>query len=350
MYNLEDYAGDQNVLVYGQNGFESGSDASLRILVQTHGSGSPVEGAWVGVTLRDENSKETLLFQGKTDEHGSPNAEFVIPEGLEGNYELLITAKSESGKDEIVKPVNIERTYRILLTSDKPLYQPGQTMHLRALSLRNSDLRPAQEEVVFEVEDSKGNKVFRKSIQSSEYGVAGTNFTLANEINYGRYTIRASVGEHSAEKKVEVKKYVLPKYRVSFDTDRNYYLPGQNLSGTVTSEYFFGKPASGAEVEVKIYAYGAEFRQIGNVKGIADSSGAYGFSFDLPSHFVGLPLEKGSALVFFNVSVKDKAGHEETITSSVPVSEYPVKIELVPENGELQKGIEKRYLRNNHLS
>ena len=342
MLNLENYSGEQNVLVYGQNEFESGSEASLRIVALTHKDGEPIEGAYVTIKARHrETERETVLFEGRTDERGSPEAEFVIPEELEGEYELSIEIKSRHGSDNILRPVKIEKAYRILLTSDKPVYQPGQTMHVRTLSLRNSDSKPADREyVTLEIEDSKGNKVFRKRIAASEYGIAGTEFTLANEINYGRYTIRASIGDYSAEKKVEVKKYVLPKYKVSLDTGKSYYLPGQKLSGTVSADYFFGKPVAGAEVDVRVYTYEAELRHIGSLKGTTDSAGIYGFEFDLPSYLTGLPLEKGSGLVFFNVSVTDQAGHAEQITSSVPVAKEPIEIELVPESGELQKGIE----------
>ena len=344
MANLEDYAGEQNVMVYGQDKLESGSQASMRIVAVTHGTGEPIEGAWVTIKAKGKKDtvlkRETVLFEGRTNQQGSPEAAFTVPEGLEGDHDLLITVKSRHGSDEIIKSVKIERSYRILLTSDKPLYQPGQTMHIRTLSLRNADSKPADGKyVTIEVEDSKANKVFKKRVLSSEYGIAATNFTLANEINYGRYTIRALIGDYSAEKKVEVKKYVLPKFKVSLETEKPYYLPGQELAGTVNADYFFGKPANNAEVEIGIYTYEAELRQVGNVKGTTDSAGVYRFGFDLPSHFVGLPLEKGSALLFFNVSVTDQAGHTEEITSSVPVAQNPVKIELVPESGELQKDI-----------
>ena len=340
MLNLENYAGEQNVLVYGQNRFESGSEASLRIVALTHEESKPINGAWVTIKAR-QGKRDVVLFEGKTDERGSPEAEFTVPEEMEGDYALSITVKSRHGSDEIIRPVKIERTYGILLTSDKPSYQPGQTMHLRALSLRNSDSKPAGgKEVTFEVEDSKGNKVFRKKLRSSEYGIAGAEFVLADEINLGRYTIRASIGDYSAEKKVEVRKYVLPKYKVSLGTEKPYYLPGETLAGTVNADYFFGKPTASAEVEVKIYAYEAELRQIGSLRGTTDQAGIYAFEFDLPSHLIGLPLEKGSGLIFFNVSVTDKAGHAEQITSSVRVAEHPIEIELVPESGELEKGIE----------
>ena len=169
--------GEQNVLVYGQNRFESGSEASLRIVALTHEESKPINGAWVTIKAR-EGKRDVVLFEGKTDERGSPEAEFTVPEEMEGDYALSITVKSRHGSDEIIRPVKIERTYGILLTSDKPSYQPGQTMHLRALSLRNSDSKPAGgKEVTFEVEDSKGNKVFRKSSEFRIRDCPGLNLS-----------------------------------------------------------------------------------------------------------------------------------------------------------------------------
>ena len=342
MLNLENYMDNQNTLVFGQNDFTPGSEAGLRIVTLNHKNSEPITGAAVTIIARDKDTmQEVLLFEGKTDEQGSPDIKFKIPEDLEGEYELIITTDSKYGRDEIIKPIKIERTYKILLTTDKPLYQPGQTIHIRSLSIQCSDSTPAQDkEVTVEVEDSKGNKVFKKKISSSEYGIVGTDFTLANEINYGRYTIRASIGDYSAEKKVEVKKYVLPKFKVGFDTDKSYYLPDQKLIGTVDADYFFGKPTNDADVDVKIYTYEVNMEEIGNLYGTTDSSGIYRFEFDLPSHFIGLPLEKGSGLIFFNISVTDQTGHEEQITSSVPIAKEPIEIELIPESGELEKGLE----------
>lgn len=341
MLNLEKYMNDQNTLVYGQRDLAPGSEASLRIVTLNHKNSEPITGAAVTIVARSEiTGQEIPLFGGETDDQGSPDITFEIPEDLEGEYELVVTTKSKYGKDEIIKPITIERAYKILLTSDKPLYQPGQTMHIRALALQNSDSKPAKSEVIIEVEDSKGNKVFKKKIMSSEYGIVGADFTLANEINYGRYTIRASIGDFSAEKKVEVKKYVLPKYKVTFDTEKSYYLPNQKLVGTVNSDYFFGKPTNNAQVDVQIYTYEVNMEKIGNLHGMTDSSGVYRFEFDLPPHFVGLPLEKGSGLIFFNISVTDQADHTEGITSSVPIAKEPIEIELIPESGELEKGIE----------
>ena len=83
----------------------------------------------------------------------------------------------------------------MLLVTDKPLYQPGQLMHLRALALQSFDLKPvAGADLTFEVEDAKGNKVFKQALKTSDFGVASADFQLADEVNAGDYHIRAVLG------------------------------------------------------------------------------------------------------------------------------------------------------------
>ena len=78
MANLEDYAGEQNVIVYGQDKLESGSQASMRVVVVTHGTGEPIEGAWVTIKAKGKKEtvikRETVLFEGRTNQQGSPGS------------------------------------------------------------------------------------------------------------------------------------------------------------------------------------------------------------------------------------------------------------------------------------
>src|SRR5438270_122280 len=79
---------------------------------------------------------------------------------------------------------------QILLTTDKPLYQPGQVIHLRALALDQGTRRAVGDKpVTFEVEDARGNKVFKKRETLSRFGVASADFVLADEVNMGNFAL-----------------------------------------------------------------------------------------------------------------------------------------------------------------
>ena len=86
------------------------------------------------------------------------------------------------------------------LIPDAELYQPGQTMHLRALVLsRTAREAIAGKTLTFEVSDSKGNKVFKQETTTDDYGIAFTDFVLARLVNQGRYAIRAICGDDHSD-------------------------------------------------------------------------------------------------------------------------------------------------------
>ena len=71
------------------------------------------------------------------------------------------------GSTEYTQTVRLEDKISILLTTEKPIYQPGQTIHVRALALDRADHEAAaSRKLTFEVEDSRGNKVFKKATQT----------------------------------------------------------------------------------------------------------------------------------------------------------------------------------------
>jgi 5-hydroxyisourate hydrolase-like protein (transthyretin family) len=254
---------------------------------------------------------------------------------------LIVETRSSLGRDQLERSVTVERSYKVLLTTDKPLYQPGQVIRVRALALDAFTLRPAAEQQVeFVIADPKGNKVFRRTEVTSANGIAAVDFQLANEVNAGAYKIAATVGDTASEKTVTVKHYVLPKFKVAATTDKTYYRPGDTVTGLVAANYFFGKPVQEGQVAVDGYTYDVALQQVVAVQGRTDAAGNYEFAFDLPDYLVGSALESGVASFIVEVAVTDQADHTERINLALPVAEQAIIIEAVPESGQLRPGIE----------
>src|SRR5262249_23397790 len=147
-----------------------------------------------------------------------------------GKYTLEVTTRSPLGEETVKEAVEVREDVRVLLVSDKPVYQPGQLMHLRALALSPMTLRPLPgTDILFEVEDPKGNKVFKQCLNASPYGVAATDFQLAGEVNLGDYQVRALLGDHQAQRTVGVKRYTLPKFKIQVRADKKFYAPRQTI-------------------------------------------------------------------------------------------------------------------------
>lgn len=341
--------------VLGQRTYLAGSKAAVRVIVRdATGDVIPGRGA-VRIALEAEGKQRRTLFTGPLNHRGTTEAKFQFPEGVTGNYNLHYTVDTSVGATEYRQGIRMQDKVGILLTTDKTMYQPGQMIHVRALALDRADHRAAgKRNLLFEVEDSRGNKVFKKGTTTDEFGIGAADFGLASEVNLGTYHVRAILGEastdslNSAEIALDVEKYVLPKFKVELNfaasdgKKKHGYRPGDYVSGTVQANYFFGKALDGAEVSVKAEGMDVTTFTAAAVEGKTDHDGAYHFDLRLPDYLAGRPLDKGAAKVLIEAAVKDTAGHSESRGEPITVSESAFLLTAVPEGGMLVPGLENQ--------
>ncbi len=342
------------VQVLGQQSYLSGGVAAVRLIVNEEDNNTPVAGGSVQIELVLPGNKTQTLFTGTLNEHGTTPVQFHFPAGLAGNYALRYAIDTSHGPIEHVEQIRLENKSSILLTTEKPIYQPGQAIHVRALALdRANHLAVAGRQLTLELDDSRGNKVFRKITQTDPYGLASAEFGLADEVNLGTYHLRAILGNAaeapptSSEIALQVDRYVLPRFKVAVDLSgkdsksKRGYRPGDHVTGTVRANYFFGKSVDG-EVTVKASGFDVARFDAGTSSGRTDSDGAFQFDIRIPDYFAGRPLNQGVARVLIEATVKDSAGHSESRGEPVTVSESPLLITVVPEGGSLVPGLENR--------
>jgi len=487
--------------VFGQTRWLAHAPVALKVVTLDRQKQRPVK-AQVKVRLGTQT-----VFDGTTNDEGVADVQFRAPSRA-GTYPLTVTVQSPIGDDRIEQTVTVEEAAQILLTTDKPIYQPSQTIHIRALCLTKPDLKPAANlPCTFEVRDPKGNLVFRTVERTSKFGIAATQFPIADEVTLGEYRVAATLygtgdegrgtkqnlgwlqrnptgvtedgagqsggigsasagngtvgivlagqrnlderpawegtgeangsvyrehrrqhrgrlwarlwqgvsailahftglsareqglvskGEASAserhrdetvgvtgqthrqtlpndsnpgspppirfvavndpsrdprpasrplavaEKTVRVERYVLPKFKVSVETEKRFYLPAETLRGTISANYFFGKPVANGDVVVRLSTFAAGWHDIAELKGTLDEKGIWQFEAKLPEKFVGLPLEGGNALLRIEATVTDKAEHSERTSITLPVSNEPIKIAVVPESATLKPDLPTR--------
>jgi uncharacterized protein YfaS (alpha-2-macroglobulin family) len=337
--------------VLGQRSYISGAPAAMRVIVAGSSAGDTAlmaKRGTVRIELLEPDHTPKLLFAGELDRRGSVAADFRFPEGLTGSCPVRFSADTPLGHVETTETVQLEDKVSVLLTSEKPIYRPSQTIHLRALALDRADRHAATgRALTFEVEDPRGNKVFRKSAATDNFGVASAEFTLADEVNLGTYHVRAKIGEaSSAELAVNVERYRLPKFRVAIEFDskngkpKRDYRPGDHVTGAVKVNYFFGKPVDNAPVTMKASAMDAELFEAASAQGRTDRDGAYRFDLVLPQFFAGNGTRHGAAPVVVEAKVKDAAEHSETRGEPITVSQTSLLITAVPEGGKLVRGLE----------
>ena len=336
------HASPAQAFLYGQAQLTPGLRSGFRVFVRDAWRQAPIAGAKVRVWLVSASGSRLPLGAAATDANGLMLAEALIPSDLpEGAYKIEVQAAAAEGESAVSRSVEVKRSFRTMISTDKPVYQPGQVIRIRTLTLATADLRPVSDrDVVIEVMDSKGNKVFKKRARPSEFGIASADFELADQVNTGDYAISAAIGDTVSERSVNVSRYVLPKFKIEVTPDRAYYMPGEKVSADLFAEYTFGKPVAGAEVSVTAQEFIEKFRDFATAAGVTDAEGRYHFEIPLKTFFVGQDLKKGDAIVKLGATVTDKAGHAQTKTVDLTVTDRPIRIEVFPESGELVLNVE----------
>lgn len=348
--------GVQETLVLGQDTFVPGTKAALRVLVREEESAQPVANADITVRLRHAGLAKTL-YQGRTDATGSAPVRFAVPAEWEGQAELEVEARSPLGSNHLVEPIRLARSYRLLLSSDKPVYQPGEIIHLRTLALGVVDGRPAAgARVHFQVLDPDGRLLLDQEVVSSEFGIAAADLNLGQEAALGQYQLRAVLGDTVSELSVQVSRAELPAFRVDVEADAPYYLAGQPLSGQVSARYFFGKPLAHAAVQVRLVAYRGEPSGVAatdrlfelELAGETNEEGIFSFRFQLPdlpaTVFEAtdtLPLDLEATVTEpVNTATAGLPRHSEFGWQRLTLARQPILIDVVAEGGTLRAGVE----------
>jgi hypothetical protein len=330
-----------DLLIAGQNRWLAGTQGSLRVRLIDHSSGLALAQVPVDIDLHSSKTDQLVhLVSFTTNAQGSGEPRFRLPDWQDEECELRVTAHPAGGNEVIRRPVKLQRSWKLMLSSDKPVYQPGQEIHVRSLALRQSDLKPiAGQEAIFAITDPKGNLVFKHKEATSAYGISAIDYLLADEVIEGPYSIECRIGDSTSKLIVDVKKYVLPKFKIDVELDQPYYTPGQTVHGKVRVDYFFGKPVADAMVEVEARTTDVTSQVERRVSTRTDAGGAAAFELMLPQTLVGRPQNSGDARVAFQVSVTDSAGQKQSRTVSRTVTTQPLRVEVIPEAGTLVRDL-----------
>jgi hypothetical protein len=166
-------------------------------------------------------------------------------------------------------PPNFVRIY-----TDKPLYQPGQTAHVRILAIGRDGRARSGAEYSIEIRDEHSTLVQSVDLTTSRFGIAHTEWEIPPNATAGQYQIHVEDADDSGPSPrphvIEVRRYELPSFRVTVKPDRPYYLPGQEPTVEVRADYLFGKPIAGGKVRISEGDEEAALHQ-----GVTDNAGRF---------------------------------------------------------------------------
>ncbi len=266
---IADYAFTFGVLTAGVP--RPGQPFEVRVLTAHPMTGRPVPGVSVkaerATAITDQEGIAVLRVQREPDDDGSIDVAAQI-----GDF----TSTGES--TPLPNSRDTVRAY-----TDKPIYQPGQTMHVRILAMDASGKVKAGEEYEVRIVDESDDLVHSAKLKASRFGVASTDWEIPDGANFGRYTIRLKTEDTDWYflRSVNIRRYELPSFRVTAIPDHPFYLAAQSAQVEIRGEYLFGKPVTAGKV--RITAADDETKNV--AEGVLDASGRFRAALDTNAEF-----------------------------------------------------------------
>ena len=323
--------------VAGPGHLEAGAD-NVFLVSTASGSGRPVA-AEVAYTLNGPNGAPIVKKQERTDADGRLTVR-LRPDfgGMQwANATLEVTARG--GGDQFARLESLlvaePRGQATQLSLDKPLYQPGEVVRYRSLTLTRFGMNAvADEPVQFEIRDPADTVVPNsQATVNTEHGVGSAAFAIPATLPGGQYTLwaRSPSSAFPAEKRTfVVRQYRVSQFKKDLEFTRDSYGPGDRVVADLSVLKSDG-PAVGATLNVVASVDGQTVFQTTHK---TNDRGAAQIDFTLPKD-----IRKGAGQLAVSI---DDGGTRETIAKTIRIDLGRVEMSFYPEGGDLVPGVENR--------
>ncbi|KAK6291012.1 hypothetical protein J4Q44_G00385930 [Coregonus suidteri] len=138
--------------------------------------------------------------------------------------------------------------------TDKPIYNPGQTVQFRVITLDTSFSPVNQLYNIVELEDVHQNRIGQWVNTSSSGNILQLSHPLNSEAPVGSYAIVVWIGDNKIYHHFKVEKYVLPKFEIKMNLTDEISIVHEEYKVQVCATYTYGQPVPGkAEINVVHY-------------------------------------------------------------------------------------------------
>ncbi|XP_066519295.1 alpha-2-macroglobulin-like [Hoplias malabaricus] len=223
---------------------ESGSDAKLCVSLL-----KPNETLQMTIYLVHNHQNRTLLEE-RVEKEFHSCSHFKAPQ-IEGQsvQEIKVEVKGEDFVMTETRKVMF-KSYdpMTFIQTDKPIYNPGQTVNFRIVTMEANFIPLEQEYTLLTLEDTNGNRIGQWTNVSSTRLILQLFHKLNPEAPEGQYTLKAAIGDRLTTHNFKVKKYVLPRFEITVTAPQHQSVGEKELKIEVCGKYTYGQPVPGKTV------------------------------------------------------------------------------------------------------
>jgi uncharacterized protein YfaS (alpha-2-macroglobulin family) len=235
------------------------------------------------------------------------------------------------------KALGGEERYQTFVSTDKPIYHPGEKVYIRGVMLNASNHKPMPSATManasIKIKGSRGDVLADGMVQSQD-SVWGFAWEVPKGQAGGEYTICVSYpfeGHAPSERKFDIRDYRAPRLKSQITFLRDGYGPGEKVTATLDVKRAEGGIPQGAKVTVNARVDGVE---IDGGTGVVNEEGLCTVSFDLPRE---IPRGEGT----LSLVIAD-GGVVESAAKTIPILLQTVDLQVYPEGGDLVAGFKNR--------
>ncbi|PQV64468.1 hypothetical protein B1R32_105150 [Abditibacterium utsteinense] len=146
---------------------------------------------------------------------------------------------------------------RVLGTTDRPVYRPGQKVNFRQIvTARNvgGDWKPLVGRSFFvRASNPKGEKFFETTLITNEFGSVSGEFTIPETAPLGEFSLQLSDDQNiSGGTQFRVEEYKRPEFEVTVSAPTEAKRPGEVVAARINAKYYFGAPVPNAKVKYTV--------------------------------------------------------------------------------------------------
>ncbi len=341
------------------------SESTARDLYWVLGANTldPIFGAqvtsYVAGIEEEENTRGVLTrhAQGTTDSDGVARLQAV--KNTRGAVVRFggDTAVVSARTDTLMRAWGSSGELRTYLYTDRPIYRPGDSVHVRGIDRVGSDQKWQVTEgytTTLKVIDSRGEAIHTEPLTVSRYGTFDTTVTLPADASLGGYSIQTSDNGYGW---FEVEEYAPAPFKAEVTPVEAEYVAGDKAIFDLSARYYFDMPVADASVEYTVLAqdyhfdryvdeyfsfgkgwyscywcgYGDSFITRGTVTLDAEGAGRVEVPLDFAMQFEN-PDKEGSKVYTLIARVTDRSGKQIAAQNSVIVhrGEYYLGAKVEP--------------------
>jgi uncharacterized protein YfaS (alpha-2-macroglobulin family) len=140
-----------------------------------------------------------------------------------------------------------------LVFTDRGVYRPEETVHIKALVKDAGRLPRSQREVQVRVMDPRGQGVLDTTLTLDTFGAADVDLKLKAGAAVGEYSLRLTRGERAVGHTFRVEEYRVPTFEVKVSSAEKEWPLGADVEAVVEARYLHGGELSGREVRYQVW-------------------------------------------------------------------------------------------------